>query len=75
MAKDGNEGIFCTNSRPGLGSSNWVADGSMRPNGPAILSIFRTLNVLEEEELIKLAGYRNPKVHNSEGVIGNTLYY
>ena len=30
----------------------------------AILSILEQLNVLEEEELIKLAGYRNPKVRN-----------
>ncbi len=65
VAKDGNEGIFCL----GIVDKGWglaikVADGSMRPHGPAILSILEQLNVLEEEELIKLAGYRNPKVRN-----------
>lgn len=65
VAKDGNEGVFCLGVvDKGWGLAIKVGDGSMRPHGPAILSILEQLNVLNEEELAKLEGYRNPKVRN-----------
>lgn len=65
VAKDGNEGVFCL----GIVDKGWglaikVGDGSMRPHGPAILSILEQLNVLNEGELAKLEGYRIPKIRN-----------
>jgi len=74
VCKIGAEAVYCIGVLPGekfpvgLGIALKVEDGSYRGLGPAVVETLRQLEVLDDEEVAKLASYHRPIIDNRRGL-------
>jgi L-asparaginase II len=74
VCKVGAEAVYCIGVLPcekfpaGLGIALKIEDGSYRGLGPAVVEMLRQLEVLDDEEVAKLASYHRPIIDNRRGL-------